>query len=124
MRWGWAAALVVLALLVGIFAWSLVRSGGATPTDTTSPTSHATSAPPSTVSVPKVAGMKVEEAKKALTDAGLTPGPTVTVEGKEGVVVSTKPAFDQPVAPGTTVTLYVGGSHGEGNGKHGGKGHD
>jgi beta-lactam-binding protein with PASTA domain len=66
--------------------------------------------------------MKVEEAKKALTDVGLIPGPTVTVEGKDGVVVSTTPAIGEAVEPGTTVTLYVGGTHDEG--KHGGKGHD
>lgn len=65
---------------------------------------------PEMVKVPDVTGKSLDEAKKALTDAGLTPG-SVTQEFNEdtdqGSVVSTAPAAGAPRRADSAVALVV-----------------
>lgn len=65
---------------------------------------------PEMVKVPDVGGKSLEDAKKALTDAGLTPG-AVTEEFNEdtdqGSVVSTAPAAGAPRRADTAVALVI-----------------
>jgi eukaryotic-like serine/threonine-protein kinase len=57
--------------------------------------------------VPSVAGMALEEAKKALANAGYTVGNTAyTQAGVEGKVVRTEPEAGASLRPGEAVTIY------------------
>jgi serine/threonine protein kinase len=80
------------------------------------------------VEVPKVAGMSLAAAEKALGDRGLLVGDVKRVQGPVDTVVRTDPGGGESVAAGTHVTLYVGPASGttdkghEGGGKGKGKG--
>jgi tRNA A-37 threonylcarbamoyl transferase component Bud32 len=114
------APLVIAAVLVALAAvvLGLVLKAGRGGTPTTPP-----STPPSQtsamVAVPNVVGEKRDDAEKLLQDKGFAVR-DVAAQGKHDMVVSTDPPPDTLVAPGSTVTLYVGSGpqdHGKGKGK-------
>jgi beta-lactam-binding protein with PASTA domain len=81
----------------------LVVSRGPDSTPTPEPT-------PATVIVPELRGVAVDDAVNQLLDVGLEPGErsdTFDPEVAEGAVVSTDPAADSEVEPGTPVALVV-----------------
>jgi hypothetical protein len=81
------------------------------------------------VKVPSVAGLKLADAVQELRGRGLKVGDIKRVDGPPDTVVRTDPREGTSVAPGASVTLYVGaqptstdkGDKGKGKGK--GKGH-
>jgi serine/threonine-protein kinase len=81
------------------------------------------------VKVPSVVGLKLADAEERLHEDGLQVGDVKRVEGLADTVVRTDPPEGSSVAPGTTVTLYVGAqpdttrSDQGGKGKGKGKGH-
>jgi len=109
----WAvAAMLVAAGALGLAVFLSTRDGGKAP---------ATS---NQVTVPDVSGMRRGDAEQQLRDQGFQIGDHVQVEGEPGVVVRTDPPAGAQVAPGTTVTLYVGAAPHEGDHDNGkGKGH-
>ena len=64
------------------------------------------------VAVPNVAGLALEEAKKKITEAGLTVGKTTPRESDQAkdIVLETDPLNGVKVDPGTTVNLTVSAS--------------
>jgi hypothetical protein len=74
------------------------------------------------VRVPHVVGLDRQQAASVIRDAGLEVGDLRAADGEQGVVVDTDPPEGARVAPGSTVTLYVGSGgskqdHGHGKGK-------
>jgi serine/threonine protein kinase len=122
---GWLVLfLLAVAALAGILAFALLRgpSGGGTP-----PPSPSTSATPNTVPVPNVVGLRRAAAESQLRDDGFAIGPVIKVAGQpEDVVVRTAPSSGTAVAPGASVTLYVGAprEHEKGKGKGKDQGND
>src|SRR5437867_433253 len=110
--WALAAMLVAVGVLAAVLFLAL---SGQTKAPATS----------NMVKVPDVTGMKKADAARLLEDKGFHVGDTVQVQGEHDAVVRTDPPAGASVAPGSTVTLYVGsaphGGNGEGKGK--GKGH-
>jgi serine/threonine-protein kinase len=93
----WGIALILMALALAALMVFLSMSGG--------------SAPPagkSDVSVPDVIGLPKGEAEKAIRQAGLQVGDVLAAPGQHDVIVRTDPTSGSQVAPGSTVTLYVG----------------
>jgi serine/threonine-protein kinase len=89
--------------------------------------------PPAThkATVPNVIGLSRGEAEAAIRDRGLEIGDVLAVEGERDLIVRTDPPSGSQVAPGSTVTLYVGSppkqkehGKGEGNGNGQGEGDD
>jgi len=107
--WALAAMLVAIGVLAAVLFLAL--SGG-------------TKAPATAnlVSVPDVTGMKKADAARLLEGKGFHVGDTVQVQGKHDAVVRTDPPAGASVAPGSTVTLYVGSAPHGGNGEGKGKG--
>ncbi len=107
---------ILAAILVGLVVLALVLSrivGG----DLSGPNGAVK------VTVPIVAGLKLADAEKKLHDSGLSVGDIKQAEGPVGAVVRTDPPGGASVAPGTTVTLYVGAKPETGGEEdHGGKG--
>jgi serine/threonine-protein kinase len=110
--WSLAAALMAAAL-VGFLVF-LAVAGGST-------------AGSNEVTVPDVVGLDRREAAAVIREVGLEVGDVRSVEGEQGVVVDTDPPAGARVAPGSTVTLYVGvrgndenAGKGKGKGKGGG----
>jgi serine/threonine-protein kinase len=124
--WFWLVGAVIVLVLIAV-AISSIEGGDVTPTPTSTPPGSTPSGPrgPS-VSVPSLVGMKLDEAKAALSAADLTPGPVKFVQDSPpGIVVRTDPPAGTSVSPGVSVTLYVGAKrhdHGGDNGK--GKGNN
>jgi serine/threonine protein kinase len=108
--WGIPLALMALALAALLVFLSMSRG----------------SAPPpgkSDVSVPDVVGLPKGDAEKALRQAGLRVGEVLAAPGQHDVIVRTDPPSGSQVAPGSTVTLYVGSRpKGKGEGHDKGKG--
>jgi hypothetical protein len=120
----WAIAVALLVLVLALAAFLVFRSlsGGSTP-------------PPgrNTVPVPNVIGLSRGDAEQAIRAKGLQVGDVLAVPADSDVIVRTDPPSGSQVAPGSTVTLYVGSppkdkDHGKGKGEgHGngqGKGDD
>jgi len=107
----WGIALTVMALALAALLVFLSMSGGSAP-------------PPgkSGVAVPAVIGLRKAEAEKAIRQIGLQVGDVLAAPGQNDVVVQTDPSSGSQVAPGSTVTLYVGSSPKE-KGKGKGEGH-
>jgi serine/threonine-protein kinase len=74
------------------------------------------------VKVPKVAGMSLPAAERALRERGLLVGDVHRVEGPDGTVVRTDPPGGDSVLAGTHVTLYVGPASAPTGKEHKGKG--
>jgi serine/threonine-protein kinase len=69
---------------------------------------------PDTHQVPQVKGFSQDDARTAITDAGLTPGSTEVEDSsnvKPGLVTRTDPAAGQDVAPDKPITIYVASSN-------------
>jgi serine/threonine protein kinase len=118
----WAiAAASMAAALIALFALLLSRGSPSSP----NPPGSSTAA--DTVRIPSVAGLSRGDAEKAIRDLGLEVGDVLAVEGEKDVAVGTDPPEGSRVAPGSTVTLYVGsqpkdkgkGNEGHGNGEGG-----
>ncbi|MFM9368905.1 Stk1 family PASTA domain-containing Ser/Thr kinase [Streptomyces sp. Da 82-17] len=76
------------------------------------------------VPVPALTGQKLKDAKKALEDAGLTPGNVTSgPQEPDAVVMMTDPPAGTQVPGGTTVN-FMTAPGGEGNGGNGGNGGD
>lgn len=100
------------AVLVGLIAFMQLSGGSSL-------------APPGTgsVTVPNMAGLSLKDAQDTLRAAGLEPGQVIHVEGEKDRVVRTDPPDGSRVAPGSTVTLYVGSPPKDQGHGHDGKGH-
>jgi beta-lactam-binding protein with PASTA domain len=79
--------------------------------------------------MPAVVGMRLNDAESVLAGAGLRVRAILAVPGEKNVVVRTDPPVGSPMAPGSAVTLYVGGQkpgkghhHGHGGGDRNGQG--
>jgi eukaryotic-like serine/threonine-protein kinase len=114
--------LVLAAILAGVvlLAFILSRALGG---DLSSPKNVGN------VKVPSVVGLKLGDAVKELRGRGLKAGDVKRVEGPPDTVVRTDPPDGASVAPGSSVTLYVGaqaspdkGDKGKGKGKGKGQG--
>jgi hypothetical protein len=104
VRVGQVAAAVVIGGLGGM---ALTRVGGGEPLAAEqAPRLEQARAPQPTV--PVLAGLTAADARRALVEAGLTLEEIVPAEGEPGRVVGSEPGPDQPVAPGTAVTMFVG----------------
>jgi len=107
----WGVALAVMALALAALLILLNVSGSSAPP-----------AAPDQRSVPDVVGLDKAEAERAIRDAGLQVGDVLAAPGEHDVVVRTVPPSGSQVAPGSTVTLYVGSPPKE-KGKGKGEGH-
>ena len=90
-----------------------------------SPSPRATASPspsPTPIAVPDVRELQLAQAEQALLGLGLQVGPIVVVPGPHGVVLGSQPAPGSTTAPGTPVTLFIGGPPGHGNGNGNGQG--
>jgi serine/threonine protein kinase len=93
--WGLALAVMALALAALLVFLSVAND----------------SAPPpgrDFRTVPNVVGLPRGEAEQAIRDAGLLVGDVLAASGEHDVVVRTVPLSGSQVAPGSTVTLYIG----------------
>jgi serine/threonine protein kinase len=116
----WGVALAVMALaLVALLAYLNVFGGSA-------PLGGTDDRP-----VPNVIGLHKADAERAIRDAGLQVGDVLAAPGEHDVVVRTVPPSGSQVAPGSTVTLYVGSppkekgkGKGDGHGNGQGEGND
>jgi eukaryotic-like serine/threonine-protein kinase len=116
----WGLALAVMAVALAALLVFLNVTGG--------------SAPPAGKddrTVPNVVGLPKGEAEQAIRDAGLQVGDVLAAPGEHDVIVRTVPPSGSQVAPGSTVTLYVGSSpkgkdkgKGDGHGNGQGEGGD
>jgi serine/threonine protein kinase len=114
----WGVALTVMALALAALLFFLSVSGGSTPPASTDGRS-----------VPDVVGLHKGDAEQAIRDAGLKVGDVLAIPGEHDVVIRTVPPSGSQVAPGSTVTLYIGSppkekgkgdGHGNGQGEGGG----
>jgi eukaryotic-like serine/threonine-protein kinase len=116
--WGVALALIAVGLVALLVFLNV--TGASTP-------------PPASggLSVPNVIGLSKGDAQRAIRQAGLQVGDVLAAPGEHDVVVRTDPPSGSQVAPGSTVTLYVGSppkkkdqgnGEGDGHGQGGGGG--
>jgi len=112
--------LVLAAILAGVVLLAFILSrvlGG----DLSSPKNVGS------VKVPSVVGLKLGDAVKELRGRGLKAGDVKRVDGPPDTVVRTDPPDGASVAPGSSVTLFVGAQQAStdkgGKGKGKGKGH-
>jgi eukaryotic-like serine/threonine-protein kinase len=121
--WALLAALLLVAVLGTLIAIGL--AGDTAPEGGT----KGGSKPASTVTIPHLQGLSQSQAEQVLDANGLTLGDVRKAPGRRGEVVRTDPVEGTPVAPGSTVTLYVGAGqknhedHGKGNDEGKGKEH-
>ena len=90
----WVAGLILLLLIVAGAAWWFIAQQNREPEQ---------------VGVPSVVGMAENDAKRTLTEAGLTPKFTekASTEVDEGLVISTDPEAKAQVVKGSTVNVVV-----------------
>ena len=103
LGWVLVAGLVLLLALTVVLAHAF---GGGSKQPPASPSPSAPVSP--TVKVPPVVGLPIEDAKRMITDVGLTVGAVKPVPGTPGRVVAVHPGAGSPVSSGATVTLDVG----------------
>jgi len=113
----WPLALLLLTAAV-VWGGFLVYGAVKGRPEPTAPPS-VTTPPVATVAVPRVTGLRKQEAVVAIEGAGLTVADLIPVEGDKDIVVDTDPPEGTRLAPGSAVTLYVGSTPPKGKDKHG-----
>ena len=112
--WIWLAAALALVLVTALIA-GLIGGDEPRPKPSLVPTAALT--------VPRLVGLPVDQAIRALVDRGLRLEAVRPAEGEPDVVVDSDPAPGSTVEPGTGVTLFVGTQpvdSGNGEGDEGG----
>ena len=106
--WIWVLSIVAI-LLVGGIAWAIWGQGD--PDTPPSPSPSPSETVPVTVAIPDVSGMTEDEARRELTDLGLTVLAATESEASEEIekdrVVRTNPAAQQNVEEGDEVQLVL-----------------